>query len=74
MDAHLKDGKKSFTKRAEGRVWDDFVSLAKVTVASADSYEVLWNLELLAKLRLPRAQIEKELKETGNSDAGVQWG
>ncbi len=74
VDARMRGGKKVVTKRAEGRIFLDFVSLATLTVTDAESFEVLWNLELLATLGLPRAEIEKELRAAGSADAGVQWG
>ncbi len=74
INKRLPGGPKAFAKRAAGRVSCDFKALARVEVTGAESYTIEWNIARLAELKLPRTDIEQELKNSLDTDGAVQWG
>ncbi len=74
VDSRLIGGKKAFAKRVVGRVFLDFVPLARIRVDIPEELSIEWKFSLMASLGLPRADVEKELRAAGDNEAGVQWG
>ncbi len=62
LDRRPGGAKKTFPKRAAGKIFLDFVPLARIMVQNAEEYAVEWKIKLVAELRLHKEEIEAELK------------